>query len=246
MKYQKFLEILPKVAVKGQVVEVEDHEIDEILKCKPIVLLPRGANADVEPFQEGEILDLPFKTCFFEYLDDSPITSWEVEERGKTVEFKIDGLLVMEYQPRKYRYLLLMRVSTENRYAIHDVSFNSAVNSHFLGIVKGMLERFYTERVGTVVSRNSVKIRKSSVKLRHRIGQVIYISPQNRQDEAKVSLGKEVEWSHRWRVRGHWRHLPDRIGRDREGMPIKDYTWVQDHVKGPENQPIIEKVRVVK
>ncbi len=49
----------------------------------------------------------------------------------------------------------------------------------------------------------------------------------------------EVEWTHRWIVRGHWRnqYLPSR-GMHRE-------QWIDQHVKGPEDLPLVVKPIVV-
>lgn len=44
---------------------------------------------------------------------------------------------------------------------------------------------------------------------------------------------RDVEWTHRWIVSGHWRHLAD--GRQ---------TWIGEYVKGPENLPLIVRERV--
>jgi hypothetical protein len=50
----------------------------------------------------------------------------------------------------------------------------------------------------------------------------------------------EVEWSHRWLVTGHWRHIwsekEQRINR----------IWISSYVKGPENKPLVLKERMYK
>jgi len=48
----------------------------------------------------------------------------------------------------------------------------------------------------------------------------------------------DIEYSHRWGVRGHWRHY-----RDDDGNVTKR-TWVRFHVKGPKDKPLIVKQRV--
>lgn len=44
---------------------------------------------------------------------------------------------------------------------------------------------------------------------------------------------RQIDWSHRWSVTGHWRHYKD-------GRKI----WIGSHVKGPEDKPLIPSVRV--
>lgn len=44
----------------------------------------------------------------------------------------------------------------------------------------------------------------------------------------------DVEWSHRWIVRGHWRQQPVGPGRTQRRP-----TWVPAHVKGPDDKPLV-------
>jgi hypothetical protein len=58
-------------------------------------------------------------------------------------------------------------------------------------------------------------------------------------------IGKGIEWSHRWSVRGHWRTVPG-LGKNREGQySVTGHTWVSEHEKGPEDAPLITKTRLV-
>lgn len=247
IQFQKFLEVLPLAATEGVVKKFEKKEILKFLEAKPIVLLPTGAMESVTPLGEKEVLDLPFEICFFEIMNN-PITRFNVSEDGDKGTFIVDGILVHELSPRQYKYALLLRTAGQSSPVIHVIPDRaSKIKFFFLGMVRQMLQRFYSDQIGTSTSRSSVKVTiGKGDKVRHRIGKVIIVAPKKYGEEAKESLGKEIEWSHRWRVRGHWRSIPGRIGKDREEMPIKDFTWVTDHVKGPEDQPIIEKVRVVK
>jgi hypothetical protein len=51
------------------------------------------------------------------------------------------------------------------------------------------------------------------------------------------SSGKEIDWSHRWLVGGHWRW-----------QPYKDNTkkriWIAPYVKGPDDKPLVMKDKV--
>lgn len=50
--------------------------------------------------------------------------------------------------------------------------------------------------------------------------------------------GRTVDWSHRWRVRGHYRRIRDRrTGQER-------LVWVRSHIKGPDGRPIREAEKI--
>jgi hypothetical protein len=46
----------------------------------------------------------------------------------------------------------------------------------------------------------------------------------------------EVEWSHRWLVKGHWRKQPTK-----EGIRL---VWIHPYIKGPENKPLLIREHV--
>lgn len=50
---------------------------------------------------------------------------------------------------------------------------------------------------------------------------------------------RDIEWSHRWLVSGHWRQQPCGPGRE-DRRP----TWIPGHVKGPDDKPLVIKDRV--
>ena len=56
----------------------------------------------------------------------------------------------------------------------------------------------------------------------------------------------EMVWTHQWRVRGHWRARSG-IGKDRMGLyNQRGRTWISDHVRGPDDKPLVEKRRIVR
>jgi hypothetical protein len=50
---------------------------------------------------------------------------------------------------------------------------------------------------------------------------------------------QEVEWSHRWVVRGHWRRQWH--PRLQSHRPI----WINEHVKGPDDKPLLVREKVI-
>jgi hypothetical protein len=56
--------------------------------------------------------------------------------------------------------------------------------------------------------------------------------------EDEAAEREHVEWSHRWIVRAHWRQISDKEGRPRL-VPVRE------HVKGPDDKPLVIKERIV-
>lgn len=81
----------------------------------------------------------------------------------------------------------------------------------------------------------------------HTINQIVRIVPKNLKEKTlPLTQGAEIDWSHRWEVRGHWRKI-ELLGKDRSGeYCVNGFTWVKDHIRGPEHLPIVKKTRVVK
>jgi hypothetical protein len=91
-------------------------------------------------------------------------------------------------------------------------------------------------KVGTGPNRRLMKVKD-----------LVIVAPKKMKNDLANHIGtqKEIDWSHRWDVMGHWRKIAG-IGKDRNGSyTIKGYTWVIPHTKGPEEKPLIRKTRVV-
>lgn len=60
-------------------------------------------------------------------------------------------------------------------------------------------------------------------------------------------FGREIDWSHRWEVMGHWRRISETgIGKNASGeYGVRGFTWVSPHERGPEDKPVVKKIRVV-
>lgn len=91
-------------------------------------------------------------------------------------------------------------------------------------------------KVGTGVNRRLMKIKN-----------LVIVAPKKQKHHLADHIGaqREIDWSHRWDVMGHWRKIAG-IGKDRAGSyTIKGYTWVIPHTKGPEEKTLIRKTRFV-
>ncbi len=61
--------------------------------------------------------------------------------------------------------------------------------------------------------------------------------------------GVQMVWTHQWRCRGHWRTLSSStsLGKDRNDVYNQwGRTWVSDHIRGPDDKPLVEKYKVVR
>lgn len=231
--------------------EVEGFITDEALmsyrSAVPFVFAPMEKTISVTHIDTTEPADLPFKSVFFELLDGLPMNVFTL--KGKTL--KTIGLHVYEVSPHEYRFALYLReqdgydsIMAVYRPDATAEEYEWAVYKYCLQIVKALLERIKTEEVGFHNPRKAIKLRIGGKKEHFRISKVVYVSPKKSVSRVESSTSRQIDWSHRWTVRGHWRKVAA-IGKDREGLPISGHTWVRPHEKGPENAPLVPKVRVV-
>lgn len=107
--------------------------------------------------------------------------------------------------------------------------------------------RSKSSQVGTATINERVKIGAGDNRRLHKIKDIVVVTPKKYQSQLAEAMAtsKEIDWSHRWDVMGHWRKV-NSIGKDRSGSyTIKGYTWVVPHVKGPEDMPLIQKTRLI-
>lgn len=89
------------------------------------------------------------------------------------------------------------------------------------------------------------KVRVDGVNHHVKIKEIIHIRPKTQSANSEEFESREIDWSHRWEVRGHWRKISG-IGKDREGAyKIGGHTWVVPHQKGPDHLPVVRKLRVL-
>lgn len=102
--------------------------------------------------------------------------------------------------------------------------------------VTANLDTRETVRVGSGVNRK--KIRLDNV--------ILVINQKQKAAVAeRLSGWGKIDWSHRFEVRGHWRKH-EGVGKDRNGQRnVEGYTWVSDHIRGPDDKPLIRKTRIV-
>lgn len=57
-------------------------------------------------------------------------------------------------------------------------------------------------------------------------------------------IGKKLDWTHSWPVRGHWRNIKT-FGKSYKGEVVKGKTWVHEHARGNKDVETTIKPRVI-
>lgn len=203
------------------------------------------------------VLSMPFKTIWIESYSLSKAAYDNTLDPSQDF---MAGTLIHEVEPYVFEFLAYILKSTNGEVVGTPLYINSvdcreqSVNlmkgsddirlqgaMHLLAVLLQMSDGVMaTEKVSTVAH-----IPTPNGKTRPReINQIIRIIPRNEINRAKPIFSREIDYSHRWTVRGHWRTVKT-IGKDRDGNPYLGFTWVKDHIKGPEDKPLVDnKIRI--
>ena len=207
----------------------------KFLETVPFIFLPN----DVSEIDEtDEPLDLPYPTCFFEMLG-KPINVTDTKDGFNA---KCVGIWINELSPKNYEVLSLFLTGRDHVIVFDDTE---EYQLFLLGAIRSLLKRMSKEEVGFNNPRKFVKAKIGSEKINHRINKIVYVCPKRMVDAARNHSSREIDWSHQWSVRGHWRQILGKIGRDRDENPCVGYTWVRPHVRGPDGAPLIQKKYLV-
>jgi len=204
------------------------------------------------------VLNLPFQTTWIECAGDHNLFHFS---NGKE-EWGCVYLCAHEKSPGNYIFLTaIQNLKAATKESISQMNIQDAIayaSMEFLIIEKGDDSKFYEllfkctnkvinsiqkSDVGTISYGGSVRIRTSKGKERKKIRNVVVCGKKKDiESVAREQFSKEVNWSHQWEVRGHWRRC-DTIGKDREGKYcVEGFTWIKNHLKG--EGTFIKKVRV--
>lgn len=244
---KKFTALTNDQALRGVIKTFQDSRI--LLTDQPVVDIEQ--DSIIKLFDEP--LDLPFKVCYFERRDDNYIWNMLNQEDDRVLEVQSCFVLVEENGPNHYSIIGLGMVN--NKFSL--LTYGDDVRATGLSVEdivtkkNGWLKcmvRFICDdmkKSATATERINVrqKERIAGEKIQHKIREVIHIVPKKVTTFKKVEEHSEVDWSHRWEVRGHWRKT-DTIGKDRTGAyNVNGYTWVVPHEKGPDGKPLVKKIR---
>lgn len=166
------------------------------------------------------------------------------------------GMLINEIAPNLYDIFTLENHAADggsyNKFAAcRNVSGTSPNGSHLQMFFAVWMKAINDGALGIETGEDVVMLpkengKKDGKKKPHQIRRIVRIVPKNNKKTIEPIMNKgKIDFSHRWEVRGHWRRVSG-LGKDREGnYEIRGLTWVKDCVKGPEELPIIQKLRWV-
>lgn len=227
-------------------------------ECRIILLDPELDDVDHEsnPLDDKDDapLDLPFEACFFEapgknyYLQVLDQRKSDTEGVIVLMDVQVAFVMVHELPTGGYSIFSFGKINNGTAW-FHSYSDEEPTNHENLWLkklVRIILKSMKTKV--TAVERVNIK-QKSRVNgqnIHHRIKEVIHCVQSKRNDLIRrVEEHSTIDWSHRWEVRGHWRKISGVLGKDRRGhYTVQGFTWVVPHEKGPENKPLVKKVRV--
>lgn len=248
--------------------------IKELLKNKFLTLkqVKEVRPFIIHPFKEveqvvcnlGEELDplvsAPFSIFSLEAINNS-IVKWEF---GNAV-IGINSVICTETSPGEFEFYSLnnnfnketgVYVKSINVYResdIHEkvgknkiVYLGTQYKDHLAGAIEKILKIINDSKSH---QWGSDPLKRSTSIVSSRNGAIILHTPihiSSRENiRSNMECTRNIDWSHRWEVRGHWRKCAT-IGKDREGKyGVKGFTWVSSHERGPEDAPLIKKTRII-
>lgn len=223
--------------------EIVDSFIKFSSKCRPFIFTPSGEEYLPKNYPESvtEIEDAPFECFSIELSGDRPITSPNPEDLldSKYAQVDIWCMMVCEFSPKDYAAFLLVRHKD-----LWGVLASGDENPETNGLIQHYIDRISKEKSGLEIVNVKQKIGSGKLKTFHKIKSVIHITGSPAKYSGSYG-SREVDWTHRFEVRGHWRKVSG-IGKDRQGnYGTEGFTWISSYVKGSDDLPLIKKQRVV-
>lgn len=238
MKY--FLKLIEVARESGIVTNPEkwevrpftDQEWNAIEKCAPFVFTDVEETVHVNGV-EPDLSDAPFPVFSIEGFGTQPAGEYMGQSVGL---LPLYCMISIELEPKVFDYIALSKVD--------DDFFVLKMDERTMGpIITSFLQDLSKQSLGQESTRTSIKIGTGKTKRIHRLRRIIHVAPK-KYTRATPETHRHIDWTHRFEVRGHWRKI-DTLGKDRDGnYCVHGYTWISHHTKGPENLPVVKKVRV--
>lgn len=190
-------------------------------------------------------LDAPFETMSLELLDGdltvpNPSSFIPSQRKEGDVPTWIHTVLTHEVAPRQFNYFV--HLSLGERWKEEHVLYTGYAADP---LVKRLIDRINTEQCGTEHVRQRIKISSGATKRVHTIRRIVHVRPKKIRTESQGVTGKQIDWTHRWWRRGHWRTV-EGLGKNRSGdYCISGKTWVIEHTAGAPDAPVIKKTRLI-
>lgn len=227
---------------------VKRELLSVITQSKIVVNDALDGGADLRADEVDRDVSPPFKTTWLQMPDN---TSIRVGKADGTEEL-IHGVFLHELEPYFYLFAIVADDPIEPGSALKLSTgyINTTKNDHKDHYVWDVMSTFLrpfakAHALGVVKANEHVKFKIDGEKILHKIKTVVYVVPKTARAKSEAEKKYRIDWTHRWAVRGHWRAITG-VGKDRSGSySVKGFTWVEDHIKGPDHKLFIEKTRVV-
>lgn len=230
-------------------------EVMSLLSTAQVFLLGENPHPDwryKQVNQESILQDavsFPFKTCYFARPDSALFKILSGDESPNETTY-IQSILLNEITPNVFRTVCMFEDRQKHQLSFDcsqiDMSDQNGIKGAFPQLLGIIDEEIRESHLGKEKYYRDVKIynQKTNSFTEHKINYFIRIKPKYSVSKPEPIFAKEIDWSHQWWVRGHWRKF-DGIGKDRNGdYNTKGFTWVIPHLKGPETLPVVKKVRI--
>lgn len=227
--------------------------IEEIENLHPFILsIPFDVSEKAVDYPAGiEELDLPFKFCSFERseITRSLFDISRMTKEGIIEKLRVEVIAVYEESPRHYVFGMLYTLDANDK-QLHFEVLRERENNKNLSLtspLKRILSLLTQSKLGKMnSSKERIRIGSGKERKSFFIKDIVVVAPKRNFEESTKNIGREIDWTHRYEVSGHWRKVAN-IGKDRDGKYIiPGRTWVIPSVRGPEHLPLIKKSRVFK
>lgn len=218
-----------------------DH-LDELV---PFVFSECSLVSKGNIFNVEDPIDAPFTIFSIEMLSDQPLNKMMPGDDSHSVALCIVCIEAMDYQTKKKAIVPILLVEYDGdligqRYKM------VCVCKTVIPLVKAYVDKINSQELGIEETNHRVRVgnNKRNKKIAT-IKKVVHVRPKS--NRTTIIYGRrEIDWTHRWFVRGHWRKI-NGLGKNRDGeYCVENRTWVKSCEKGPENAPLVKKTRFVK
>lgn len=194
-------------------------------------------------------LDLPFDNCYFEmpkgFFEVGIVNQTDNHATGQILleKYRIVFLIVWEIESKNFIFSYGFRNEELPQFYSYDERDLTPKNMWLKKLVWGVLRSLKSSVLATEKIMIRQKARINGTNIHSKIKEVIHVLPSKKYPIHRLSATSEIDWSHRWEVRGHWRRITG-MGKDRRGnYGVNGFTWVSSHERGPDDKPLVKKVR---
>lgn len=112
-------------------------------------------------------------------------------------------------------------------------------------VLSSMYDIHKSKRIGRVTSRSILRETSKVSSKTIRVNSIVVLGSDNDRDYKHDGQPCKIEYTNRfWRM-GHWRRLPGKIGKNRNGeYVVNDFTWVEETIVGDLHLPMKNQFRV--